>query len=527
MINVNQITSMLAKMPDQALQQYAAMHKNDPYIMSLAVSESNRRKEMRSEGQARMAGQQQPKVVDQDIAGMHQQAAPMPEEQGIAQLPAGNMNFADGGIVAFADGGNIARDNPAAMSVLAPLQQAVLTAKQQYEAAANSGDSRSAQLYLQQLSDAQSQLSSAAKQQFGDSSAGQAITAAQQASAPAAPEPAQTGTPPIPSTTQSVSPSALSAQSSGIGAPPSTGAAPGMGSPRGFGDYAAAKAGLADLYKTPDLSEYEQARKDQAGAGVGIAQEAAGRTKDFYDKLGEFGLKQEERLKAREGKLEEDTTKNKGLSILEAGLAMMSGTSANAFENIGKGAMAGVANYKKGLAALNDRKDRLDDAYNQLDTARYSDQKDRFQQMEAAQKNVDAAKLGIYQATTDIAAKKTDLSAQQARALADATVKSVESERDRQSRQAIAAAPGDTQKLYTALGGGDLRKGFEAAKQMEAANKKDIMTQYTEWLKANPTLAMDPNKAMSEFMKQSLVMGGIGAPQLSSKPTGQVQGSLK
>ena len=77
MINVNQITSQLAKMPDPMLQQYAQMHKGDPYILSLALAESNRRKEMRAGAQ--MNAPQQPKVVDQEIQGM---AAPMPENVG-------------------------------------------------------------------------------------------------------------------------------------------------------------------------------------------------------------------------------------------------------------------------------------------------------------------------------------------------------------------------------------------------------------------------------------------------------------
>jgi hypothetical protein len=103
MINVNQITSRLASMPDQALQQYAAMHKNDPYVMALALSESNRRKQMRQGAQ--MQAPQQPKVVDQEIAGM---AQPMPEDTGIGQLPAPNMqSMAEGGIVAFEDGGEV------------------------------------------------------------------------------------------------------------------------------------------------------------------------------------------------------------------------------------------------------------------------------------------------------------------------------------------------------------------------------------------------------------------------------------
>jgi hypothetical protein len=118
MFNVNQITSQLAKMPDQALQQYAAMHKNDPYTVSLALAESNRRKDMRM-GATPQPGQM-PKVVDQDIAQMMapppqqimpQQARPqmpqqLPENTGIGQLPAQNMQgMADGGIVGYAEGG--------------------------------------------------------------------------------------------------------------------------------------------------------------------------------------------------------------------------------------------------------------------------------------------------------------------------------------------------------------------------------------------------------------------------------------
>jgi hypothetical protein len=107
MIDVNKITSMLAKLGDPQLQQYAQMHKNDPYIMSLAMSESNRRKEVRSAGQGGQGMQEQPKVVDSEIAQMAPQQ--LPEDMGIGQLNAGNMDFASGGIIAFADGGDVER----------------------------------------------------------------------------------------------------------------------------------------------------------------------------------------------------------------------------------------------------------------------------------------------------------------------------------------------------------------------------------------------------------------------------------
>ena len=115
MIDVNKITSTLAKLPDQQLQQYAQMHKSDPYIMALAMSESNRRKEMRAAGQGAQGMQEQPKVVDQMVAEMAPQQ--LPEEMGIGQLPAGEMNFAGGGIVAFADGGDVERYNGVAGSL--------------------------------------------------------------------------------------------------------------------------------------------------------------------------------------------------------------------------------------------------------------------------------------------------------------------------------------------------------------------------------------------------------------------------
>jgi hypothetical protein len=119
MINVNQITSMLSRMALPDLQKYAAMHKNDPYIVSLAMSVANQKKqaEVAKNGIAGM--QPQPKVVDQEIAQMvapqmppQQQMPPqmaqqqLPENIGIGQLPAQNMQgMADGGIVGYADTG--------------------------------------------------------------------------------------------------------------------------------------------------------------------------------------------------------------------------------------------------------------------------------------------------------------------------------------------------------------------------------------------------------------------------------------
>jgi len=127
--DVNLITKTLAGLqPDSALQQYAMLHKNNPYILSLAKSESDRRKQLRTAAQGQNAGQM-PTVVDQNIAGM---ATPvmtqyggrvqtgsggrvqteLPEDQGIAQIPAPNMQaMADGGIAGYGDGDDVPRRN--------------------------------------------------------------------------------------------------------------------------------------------------------------------------------------------------------------------------------------------------------------------------------------------------------------------------------------------------------------------------------------------------------------------------------
>jgi hypothetical protein len=98
--NAEKLTSQMAMLPDAALKQMAMMHKNDPYVLPLIISEDGRRKQMRQAAQAQMAGMPQPKVADTALAQMGQ----LPEEQGIGALPAPNMQrMADGGIAGYGD----------------------------------------------------------------------------------------------------------------------------------------------------------------------------------------------------------------------------------------------------------------------------------------------------------------------------------------------------------------------------------------------------------------------------------------
>lgn len=110
--NSEKITSQIAMLPDAALRQMAMMHKNDPYVLPLIISEDSRRKQMRQAAQAQMAGMPQPKVADAALAQMGQ----LPEDQGIGQLPAPNIQrMADGGIAGYGDGDDVPKRNGMAM----------------------------------------------------------------------------------------------------------------------------------------------------------------------------------------------------------------------------------------------------------------------------------------------------------------------------------------------------------------------------------------------------------------------------
>jgi len=97
MNEVPDLTAKLSMLPPSGLQQFAQLHKGDPYIMALVMSESNRRKKLQQAGQQPQG--EAPKVVDQMISSLA-----LPEDRGIAQLPTPNMaNMADGGIAGHAD----------------------------------------------------------------------------------------------------------------------------------------------------------------------------------------------------------------------------------------------------------------------------------------------------------------------------------------------------------------------------------------------------------------------------------------
>lgn len=107
------LRNRMAAMPPQELQKFAMMHKDDPFIVSMALNISNDRKAAQRQQAMQAVQQPQPKVVDQTLASIGQpemppqamQAAPQ-MQAGLTQLPAQNIaTMADGGIAGYAEGG--------------------------------------------------------------------------------------------------------------------------------------------------------------------------------------------------------------------------------------------------------------------------------------------------------------------------------------------------------------------------------------------------------------------------------------
>jgi hypothetical protein len=96
---------------------------------------------------------------------------------------------------------------------------------------------------------------------------------------------------------------------------------------------------------------------------------------------------------------------------------MMSGTSANAFANIGQGALAGTSAYRKSLDKIADAKDKLDDAYGRLEDVRFNQTSMNKSELRKATADVDKAANAGLKSLTDFAVTRYGLSREDAKTM--------------------------------------------------------------------------------------------------------------
>ncbi len=346
MVNVEQITSRLSMMPDQALQQYAMMNKNDPYILALAVSESNRRKQMRAA--AVPEAREMPKVADQAVASM------LPEQQGIGSLPAGDMQFADGGLVAFADGGEVERYQ--AGGTITPALRA------QYEREAMEMGYGQRMQFSPEVRAVVDQIQAprrAQEQSFMQREQERMLQGPALLDRSNLPKPAAPTIPFNPATQPTVDrPAGLGAamdqylqkteqraDTVSRGAPSAAPSAPAPGPAKVSPDMITrAKTQAGQIYDDSGITKLMKEKEELVDKR---AEELREGLKTRPTEKAFLGLERSLKKEAEgEGAEKEKAT---GLAIFKAGLAMMSGSSPHAFQNIGKGALVGAEEYGQAI----------------------------------------------------------------------------------------------------------------------------------------------------------------------------------
>jgi hypothetical protein len=404
------ITGLLDRVDSLSDDQLGQIQQGEqrPLTAAAVAEEVMRRQEMRegmAQQQAMMAPPPQTTVAEEELAGLS--ALPAPNLEGM-----GEATMADGGIVAFQAGGS-----SQFMQDVAEIPSRFDT----YKAGLRAEDER------KRLVDAESKrirdaaMEARRKQSFFNYLFGSPETAAEgraEYKAVSEQAAARQAAAPTPALGQRTTPAVTAAKNAAAAAMPApererlaasnrtllnkaevaarapaaaptkkenvdrgTKAGPG-GLPQLKSMQAATTEGLAGL-KT-QVEAINKARTDAAEEGVQ-------RVKKGQEEDGVFGVEREKRLKAQEEGLKGAEGKNFNMALIEAGLAMMSGTSANAFENIGKGALVGTAAYTKGMDKIGAKREKLDEAVANLEDLRRADRKVSRKELSDAEERRDNA----------------------------------------------------------------------------------------------------------------------------------------
>ncbi len=497
MLNVQALTSTLSAMSLPQLQQYASLHKNDPYVVTMALSIANQKKQMQTAAQGQAGQQPMPKVVDQQLAEMAPrqapmpQAAPMPEEVGIGQLPAPNIaKMAGGGIVAFGDGGEIPRYRDEGLVRGQYYIDPITGEKVPVKTSSGLFDEEK----LRRLKEAGGEL--------WDKYMGMFATPEEKATK--AWQLKDTSTKPAQAAVPAAAPDQSDAETNRLLAvrPPETPAttprntnlptvnpptvkppvaAPAAGLPNLITDAAGMQKALGEMQKglkpqvpdaisqgIKDLQTAEEAAANKNVADIEAEQKArAPALKEF-----------EARVKEKEGRLTKQEEMQGPMALLQAGFAIMGGTSPFALANIGAGAQVGLKAYADGAEKLEAARDKIAESYGKIEEVRRNesrmDSKELREARNAALKPaIEAKKLTMNALTEDWKLSRQDATKGLEAIMANQREMFAQGEATKRAR--IQASASDPLSLYRALGRGDadITKGLEVATKLKTEPKSE------------------------------------------------------
>jgi hypothetical protein len=586
MIDVNQITTTLRGLPDQALQKYAMMHKGDPYILSLAVSESNQRKQLRAAGQGQAGAMPQPKVADAAIAGMAQQQ--LPENQGIAQIPTPNMqNMADGGIagydedVGMADGGmfNFAQAGGPVMSMAGgghvPRYQGVpkamggdgslvssnpmfnipgMTAVQPRAEFTQAGSPEN-QTMFERFSGymgekkKQATLSEIAYR-IHSGIATEDEKAFYQAEMTKKPGQKQMGAPKdvvnpddVLMANEKAARNKAAIADKAPPPPPGAAPAPQIKMPTGIATLkeptaADAKAKATEFYdSSAQIRRLEQQQLQERQDIAGQKETRLAQLDAFNKEKGPAYAGYEKLLKSEE--LQDTTDKEKAglMSLMKGFLAMAAGESPNAATNIAKGAMAGLGDYGDALKEFKKAAKERNKAMADIENARRAEGRDDFKSQQAFEEKADTRLSESNRLFTNAVMQVTGKEAEISSSIfgkmvdnAEASKRLMYSEGAQTARtMATLNAPDAQSKFYGGLGGGDVRKGlayYAETMGPDAKGLQERLKEYSGMVGEARLKAMETSKDPDERAR-AITIRQLQKEQAASglKPVSIAQGS--
>jgi hypothetical protein len=479
-MNTDALIAHLVEMTPDQRKQFASMHADDPMMLSAAKYVDNKFKQ---DAQNMMARQNavQPPVNQQAVAGMAGTPAPtqmaqgLPEESGIGTLPVPEMkHMATGGIVAFGGGGDVPRYNGASDSLInnpsaydpyaygyatpSAEKQTELRARATPPQLTSTNRDITAQAKFKQMNGLTLTPSEAAA--LENTSTGSVFT----------PNPTSgfggtkaTGSPDMSSGPNPTAPPKPTPNPAALNARLAPGAAP-----TSTEDLKRLQSSL--MPQGPEADPYAAEHAQNAADRQAISQERLDAANAREAGLAALLAPKEQRIKDREARLQKNDDMNLNMSLINAGLAMMQ-SRGQGLSGIAEGAGVGVKQYTEGLKLSEAARQKIEDAKDAFDEL-------KFNQTNMSKKEIADAKAAIKEGA--IVSRNEGVAARMAATgekRADATklfetyVTTQNADKDRASRERtaafnaqvqkeIAAMPGAQEKLFAALGGGDVKKGF-------------------------------------------------------------------
>jgi hypothetical protein len=509
----------LTKLRPERLQAFAAAHQNDTMALLAAKAASDAQKKMMAARPAQQMGIP-PKVNEQVVESIAQPQAPqkapqdqgLPEESGIAQLPAPNMQgMAGGGIVAFSTGNLVRGQEESFEDFRRRLFDAELQAQRDANAASDQEREAERQRYLA----AQGENNRVPPSPFFNRAPLPALKKSAVALAPIAA--LNTATMPTDATRRGDIrfPASADGALKPVSAPlyqreSAGGSGTGAG---GSGTRAPQGGGLTELYKKTLAAQgeatdpYEAERNEVMKSRQAMAGEELTDAKARKEGLAALLGGRESRIKGREERAEKSENLNTKMAVINAGLAMMQSTG-RGLAGIAEGATKGMGMYAEGLKLTAAERQKIEDAKDSFDELKFNSENLTQKEITAAKNKVSEVANMTKEKHIEALMKREDINRETAGKLFEATVRQNEGALDRANRVAVAGMPGREERLAAIIGAGGpqaeaLVKGIQELKAIEAG-KFSVPTEYSkylqEWVKSGGVAG--PKMSMAEFAQQ-------------------------